>query len=99
MGHGRTLTKAGAAEREKVRSAPVAQGGNLSGRGGVAILKIRPHRFREWEPPDGPSGPFFCALIHLSPDSPDRLGRQARKPRKRWVNCRFVLSPVGSARI
>ena len=33
------------------------------------------------------------------PNSLDRLGRQDRRPRKRWANCRFVLSPVGSVRI
>src|SRR5215211_192212 len=26
------------------------------------------------------------------PDSPDRLGRQDRRPPKRWANCRFLLS-------
>ena len=42
---------------------------------------------------------FFAPLLALIPDSPDRLGRQDRRPRKRWANCRFVLSPVGSVRI
>jgi hypothetical protein len=32
-------------------------------------------------------------------DSPDGLGRQDRRPRKRWRSCRFLLSPVGSVRI
>jgi hypothetical protein len=35
----------------------------------------------------------------VNPDSPDGLGRQDRRPRKRWRNCRFLLSPVGSVRI
>src|SRR5215213_6131124 len=39
------------------------------------------------------------AVRNLIPDSPDRLGRQDRRPRKCWTNCRFVLSPVGSVRI
>src|SRR3954454_1719587 len=35
----------------------------------------------------------------LDPDSPDALGQQDRRPQKRWRNCRFLLSPVGSVRI
>ena len=48
---------------------------------------------------------FIVVLFHLSPyknfnpDSPDRLGRQDQRLRKRWANCRSVLSPVGSVRI
>ena len=34
----------------------------------------------------------------VNPDSPDRLVRRDRKPRKSWSNCRFRLSPVGSDR-
>src|SRR3954464_9616717 len=33
------------------------------------------------------------AAAHLSPDSPDGSGRHARRPRKRWRNRGFVLSP------
>jgi len=32
----------------------------------------------------------------FNPDSPDGLGRQDRRPRQRWQNCRFLLSPAGS---
>src|SRR5215208_2165467 len=35
-------------------------------------------------------------LEDMNPDSPDGLGRQDRRPRQRWQNCRFLLSPVGS---
>src|SRR3954464_13007590 len=39
------------------------------------------------------------AAAALIPDSPDGLGRQDRRPRKRWRNCQFLLSPVGSVGI
>src|SRR3954447_20179150 len=29
---------------------------------------------------------------YINPDSPDGLARQDRRPRKRWRNCRFLLS-------
>src|SRR5215208_6023740 len=32
----------------------------------------------------------------VTPDSPDRSGRQARKPRNHWRNRGFLLSPVAS---
>jgi hypothetical protein len=35
----------------------------------------------------------------FNPDSPDGSGRQDQRPRKRWRNRRFLLSPVGSVRI
>ena len=38
-------------------------------------------------------------VSQLIPDSPDGLGRQDRRPRKRWRNCQFLLSPVGSVGI
>ena len=44
----------------------------------------------------------FCLspeIIEIIPDSPDKLGGQGRRPQKRWANCRFLLSPVGSVRI
>ena len=34
--------------------------------------------------------------IGVGPDSPDGLSRQDRRPRKRWRNYGFLLSPVGS---
>src|SRR3954468_13643273 len=37
-------------------------------------------------------------ITSLIPDSPDGLSRQDQRPRKRWQNCRFLLSPVGSVR-
>ena len=42
---------------------------------------------------------FAPAGLSLTPDSPDGLGRQDRRPRKCWKNCQFLLSPVGSVRI
>ena len=36
------------------------------------------------------------AFNGISPDSPDGLGRQDQKPRKRRPNCRFLFSPVAS---
>jgi hypothetical protein len=39
-----------------------------------------------------------CVGSVFSPDSPDGLGWQDRKPRKRWGNRPFLLSPVASAR-
>ena len=38
-------------------------------------------------------------MAELTPDSPDRFGRQDQRPRKRWQNCQFLLSPVRSLRI
>ena len=46
-----------------------------------------------------PRGIMRASERAITPDSLDGLGRQDRRPRKRWANCRFVLSPVGSVRI
>jgi hypothetical protein len=37
-------------------------------------------------------------LWYVTPDSPDGSSRQARRPRERWRNRGFPLSPVASAR-
>src|SRR3954467_14470698 len=46
-----------------------------------------------------PADDYLEHPLDFSPDSPDGLGRQDRRPRKCWRNRRLLLSPVGSVRI
>ena len=41
---------------------------------------------------------FAVDLEAFNPDSPDGMGAQGQRPRKRWRNRGFLLSPVGSVR-
>jgi len=50
--------------------------------------------------PRFPCAPIWglASTVSDKPGFPSGLGRQGRKPRKCWLNCRFLLSPVASVR-